>query len=150
MFTKVNEGIYAVVYGYVLIALVEALIAIGGFALFGVSSPLLLGGIIAVLTFIPLIGPVFVWLPLVLIRVSVNNWVAAIGILIIGLIINVIDMVIKPKIVGDRAQIHPIMVLLGIFGGLRMFGIIGVVVGPVLLALFLTLLSLFAEEISEE
>ena len=61
-------------------------------------------------------------------------------------VISFIDNLLKPKIIGDRAKIHPVLVLLGVLGGSHFFGFIGVIVGPLILALFVTFIRIYEEE----
>ena len=63
---------------------------------------------------------------------------AAIGITIGGLIISAVDTFLKPKMVGKKAEIHPVIIILGFLGGLHLLGIIGIVIGPLILALVST------------
>ena len=61
-------------------------------------------------------------------------------------VIGLIDNFLKPKIIGDRAKVHPVLVLLGVLGGLKFFGFIGILVGPVLLALLVSFVEVYEEE----
>jgi predicted PurR-regulated permease PerM len=61
-------------------------------------------------------------------------------------VIGLVDNFLKPKIIGDRAKVHPVLVLLGVLGGLKFFGFIGIIVGPVLLALLVAFMKIFEEE----
>ena len=61
------------------------------------------------------------------------------------MLISTIDNFVKPKLIGNRAQLHPAFVLLGILGGLIMFGLIGVILGPLILALFVTFVEIYEE-----
>ena len=64
------------------------------------------------------------------------------GIFIVGLV----DNILKPKIIGAKGKIHPVLVLLGVLGGLRTFGIIGAIIGPIILALLTTFIKIYEEE----
>ena len=146
LLSRSNEVVFAVIYGYMMIALLEGTLAIAGFAIFKVSSPILLGIIIFLLTFIPFIGPLFVWAPLVFLNITSGNIIAAAGLLILGLILSVIDTFLKPWIVGGKSKVHPILILLGLLGGVKVFGFVGIIIGPVLLALFLTFIKVYEED----
>lgn len=122
------------VHGTILIGLIEFVVAAIGLYLFGVKSYLLLSAIIFFFAFIPGLGPAAVWVPLAIYYFFVQDYFAAIGIVIIGLIISAfIDGYIRIKILGDKSKIHPLIMLLGVLGGVPLFGIFGFVIGPLIL-----------------
>ncbi|MCK5300143.1 MAG: AI-2E family transporter, partial [Candidatus Aenigmarchaeota archaeon] len=61
-------------------------------------------------------------------------------------IVSGIDNVIKPKLIGDKTGLHPVLVLLGVFGGLSMFGFIGFILGPMIIALMIILLKMYMDD----
>ena len=142
---RIKEVIYAVIYGYLLVAFLQGLLIYVGFSLFKVNAALLLSILVMLLTFIPFVGPIVVWVPVALFRLLSQNIFAGVVIIILGMVVTFIDTFLKPKIIGDRGNVHPILVLLGVLGGLRLFGLIGVIVGPVLLALFVTFIAMYEE-----
>jgi len=143
MIGRLKEIIHAIIYGYVLIALMQGALGALGFYIFGVSSPLFWGMVMAFLALIPYLGTGFVWVPAALIifldGVFQNSNVLiykGIGLFFYGLIIvGSLDNLIRPKIIGDKAKIHPALIMLGIFGGIFLMGPIGVVAGPLILSL---------------
>ncbi|MBI5266002.1 MAG: AI-2E family transporter, partial [candidate division Zixibacteria bacterium] len=64
------------------------------------------------------------------------------------LIVSTVDNFIKPKLIGDRLKVHPLLILLAILGGLRLFGILGIVYGPLIVAIFLALLKVYREHLA--
>jgi len=129
--TKTTKGI---LYGMFIIAIIEFIVAAVGFAILGVDSYLILAAIIFILAFIPNIGPGLVWIPLALINIALGNYSIAIGAIILGLIISIpIDTFLRTKLLGDTSRIHPLIMLLGVLGGLSLFGIFGFVIGPLIL-----------------
>ena len=62
------------------------------------------------------------------------------------LIVGTIDNILRPKIIGDKGGLHPVLVLLGVVGGLKFLGFIGVIVGPILLAMLVTFIKIYEEE----
>ncbi|NQU78143.1 AI-2E family transporter [Candidatus Woesearchaeota archaeon] len=149
-----NDIIYATIYGAIVLALMQGAVAAIGFFIFGVSSPLMLGLLTVLASFIPFLGAALVWLPVslsMLITGIVANdsslMLKAGGLVLYGtLLISTIDNFLRPKIVGDKAKIHPLIVLLGAFGGLAMFGFVGIMIGPLLLTLFIASLRIYEEE----
>jgi len=154
VFEKSKEVTFAVVYGHLSVALIQGALGGIGFLILGVSSPLLWGLVMAFAALIPFVGTPLVWLPVALFRIfngfsTGNNSLLLNGILLFlygALIVSTIDNFLKPKIIGDKAEVHPILVLLGVLGGLKLFGIIGIVIGPVILAIFKIAIRIYEEE----
>ena len=154
MLMHFNDVIYATIYGAIVIAIVQGLVAGVGYFIFGVTSPIMLALITTIAAFIPFLGAALVWLP-VSITMLVNGiithdnslMIRAGGLVVYGaLIVSTIDNLLRPKIVGDRAKVHPLVILLGVFGGLAMLGFVGIMVGPLILTLFIALLRIYEEE----
>ncbi len=123
----------ALIYGTVLIAIIEFCIAALGFWLAGIDYIWLLAVVIALSAFIPGIGPGAIWIPLAIIYLFNQNYFAATIIIITGLIISIgIDFVLRTKITSKSANIHPLLVLIGILGGVSLFGIFGFIIGPLI------------------
>ncbi len=141
---------YALIYGTILVGLLEGAVTTIGFWFSGIASPILWGIIVAFLALIPLIGPTLVWVPATIIQLVMGNYVSAIGVLITGLTASGIDTILRPKIVGNKANIHPVLVLLGVMGGLKLFGFIGVIFGPLVLAFISTFIKIYEKEIHAE
>jgi len=145
----------AVVYGHFITALIQGMVGVLGLYIFGVKSPLVWGGIMMVACMIPFIGAPIVWFPLGVLKLieglttnTTSTTIRGIGLLVYGFfIVASIDNLIKPKIIGDKAKIHPTIILLGVLGGLSIFGVIGIVLGPLILSLFLTFAEIYKTEI---
>lgn len=140
---RLKGVVRAVVYGYVLVALMQGALGALGFYLFGVSSPLFWGIMMAFLALIPYLGTGVVWIPasaMILLNgiFQDSNWLVykGIGLFLYGfLFVGSLDNFIKPKIIGEKAKIHPALILLGIFGGVFLMGPVGVIAGPLALSL---------------
>jgi predicted PurR-regulated permease PerM len=136
----------AVVFGTVLTAAVQGTLLGIGFAIAGLPAPIVFGVIGAVLSVVPFGGTAFVWVPGALALFAQNDighglFLAAWGLLVV----STIDNFIKPALIGGQAQVPTLAVFIGVIGGLSAFGLIGMFVGPIVLALALTLLR-FADE----
>ncbi|MBW2996540.1 AI-2E family transporter [Candidatus Woesearchaeota archaeon] len=136
MIGQVNGVIYAIINGFFVIAIIQGVIGALTFKLFGVASPVTWGILIALLAFVPFLGAALIWIPAAIIQAFHGSWINMIGITIGGLIISYIDTFLKPKIIGDKAEIHPAIILIGLLGGLKLLGIIGIIIGPIILSLF--------------
>jgi len=124
-----------IVYGIILISILEFIVAAIGFYISGVELYLLFATIIAILVFIPGLGPIIVWIPLAIYHFVVGNIISAVGIVITGSILSFyFDGVLVPKMLGKKANIHPLIMIVGIFGGMAMFGIFGFIIGPIILS----------------
>lgn len=115
-----------------------------GFLIFGLNDPLFWGVLAALLSFVPLLGSALVFVPAGVIALSYQNYFAGVGILIWGvLIVSNIDNVLRLIINKKIANIHPIISIIGVIIGIPMFGILGLVFGPLLISFFILLISIY-------
>jgi predicted PurR-regulated permease PerM len=141
---------HAVVFGSLLTALVQGALVGVGFALVGLPSPVVFGAVAAVASLIPFIGTALVWVPAAGVLLLQGRWVAALFLIAWSVaVVSSSDNVVRPLFISGRAQISTLPVFLGLLGGLSAFGAIGLVVGPVLIAITLALLR-FAGEAGAE
>lgn len=134
----------ALLLGIFSTALIQGFFGGLGFFLFGIPNVIFWGFVMAFLSLIPFLGPHFIYIPASLFLMYKGNVWAGIGLLIYGLIIvSNIDNVVRPKIVRIRAKIHPLTVILGVIGGIALFGIVGMILGPLILALFIELVKTY-------
>ena len=140
---RLKQVIHAIVYGYGLVALIQGALGALGFFIFGVSSPIFWGIIMAIMSFIPFFGTGAIWVPASL-YLLIKGWTTGSSVMMYKagglflyslLLVGSIDNMIRPFIVGDKANIHPAIIILGIFGGIALFGSIGILVGPLVLSL---------------
>ena len=81
-------------------------------------------------------------------ELAAGNYFAGIGMLLFGgIVVMNIDNILKPKIIGDRSGMHPVLVLVGIFGGIQLFGVIGMIIGPVVVALCVLIIKFFNRDV---
>jgi len=114
------------------------------FVLFGLGSPFLWGSIMAILAFFPIVGIGAVFIP-ASIYLFLNGRIAA-GIFFIVFFLVVsstIEYVVKPRLVGNKVKMHTLLVILSVLGGLKVFGILGIIYGPLVITAFLTLTSIY-------
>ena len=154
---RFHDITYAVFYGNISIAILQGIFGGMGFLILGIPSPILWGFVMMLFALIPYFGTAIVWLPaalnLIFIGYLQNDSSATIrGVILIiyGIfVISSIDNFLKPKLIGLKAKVHPILVLLGVLGGLNLFGFIGLILGPVMLALLMTFVDIYEEEKAE-
>jgi predicted PurR-regulated permease PerM len=149
---RTHEVIFAAVFGHVFVAMVQGLLGGLAFWLLGVPTPAVWGVLMGALSMIPMIGPAFVWIPAGAVLIASGATLRGIALLLFGLlVISTIDNVIRAVLVSARARVHPLVVFLGVLGGVLMFGAVGIFVGPVLIVAAAALmemarLSLFPDE----
>ncbi|MBW3583402.1 MAG: AI-2E family transporter [Euryarchaeota archaeon] len=144
LFEELREVVDAVFIGQIFVSIIQGVLGGLGFWVFGIPNAFFWGFVMTLLAILPIIGTPLVWLPAGLIELALGNTFAGVGIIIYGaVIVSTVDNFLKPKIIGDRAEVHPAIVLLGVVGGLAFFGFIGFLMGPLILAIFTVLLKLF-------
>jgi predicted PurR-regulated permease PerM len=130
----VGVTVRAVVFGIVLTALAQGVLAGLGYWAAGVAAPALWGLITALVSLIPFVGPV-VWVGLSLNLLAHGETQAALGLFLWGaLVVSWVDNLIRPLVISGPTRIPFLLVFLGVLGGLNAFGLIGLFLGPVLLA----------------
>jgi Ca2+-transporting ATPase len=128
----------AVVYGLVLAAAGQGLLAGFGYAFAGVKAPVLFGAITALLALIPM-GATLVWLPISILLIVMNQHWQGIGLFLWGLLaVSTIDNVIRPLVISGASKVPFLVVMFGVLGGLASFGAVGLFLGPVILAVLLS------------
>jgi len=139
---ETKEISHAVVYGLIITGLIQGILGAIGFWIFKVPNPILWGFVMLILSILPIVGPPIVWIPAVIWSILNGHNGIGIAILIYGSLMSILDSILRPKIIGDRAKVHPIIILLGILGGIKFFGIIGIILGPLLLSFLISILKL--------
>ena len=139
----------AVVYGLLLTAFIQGALAGAGYAFAGAPAPVLLGFITAVLALIPFATPI-AWGSVGLYLLANGETAGGIGILLWGaLVVSQIDNVIRPLVISAQSDVPFLVVLIGVLGGVIAFGLIGLFVGPIVLAILLAVWREWAEEALE-
>ncbi len=138
--------IRAVALGTLLTAVVQGLLVGLSFAFTGLPSPVVFGVLASLAALVPVVGASLVWVPAAFVLVAHDRVPAALFLTFWGvLVVSMVDNIVRPLVVSGRAQISTLPVLLGLIGGLAAFGAIGIILGPVVIALALALFR-FAEE----
>jgi predicted PurR-regulated permease PerM len=144
---KFSGVVYASLYVLVLTAFIQGAVGALGLWIFDVPSPILWGLVMVVLSMLPFVGAAFVWFPAALYKIFTNDTFNGVGLLLYGLfIVSTIDNIIRPKIVGSKGKIHPVLVLLGVLGGIKMFGFLGIILGPLILAILVVFMDIYILE----
>jgi predicted PurR-regulated permease PerM len=146
MIEEIRSVLEGVLYGQVITALVQGFMGGLGFLVFGVPNAVFWGVIMMILSFIPVFGTPVVWAPAGLFLIANGRVWHGIGLLVYStLIVANVDNFLKPRLISGRSNIHPVVVLIGVLGGLKLFGFIGLIVGPLMLALLIRLVVFYEE-----
>ncbi len=147
---KTKQVIWGVLYGNFLIAILQGLFGGIGFWIFGISNPVFWGFVMGVLSFVPVVGTPLVWIPVAIYSFFQGNIYLALGLTLYNILIVMnIDNFLKPKLIGSRTGMHPIIVLIGILGGITLFGVVGFILGPIVLALSILIIGFFNSEVMD-
>jgi predicted PurR-regulated permease PerM len=140
---RTQEVIAATVYGVLAIAAIQGSLGTFIFWALGLPSPLLWGVVMFFLSMIPMAGAFLVWVPAAIYLALTGTYLKA-GILVVWgvLVIGSIDNVLSPRLVGRRASLHELLIFFAVLGGLQVFGVLGLVLGPVVVAMTLALIEM--------
>lgn len=142
--TKIETAVTSVVTGALTTAIVQGVLVGVGFSFFGIPNPVLWGAIATVTALIPLLGTGLITMPAGAWLLLSGNIGGGIGLIIWGLTcVGLIDNLLHPYIVNKGIDVHPLLILLSVFGGLAYFGPVGFLAGPIVLAFFFALLSIY-------
>lgn len=146
----------ALIYGDIVISIIEGFLGGLLFYVLGLPSPILIGVAIGILSFLPAIGPLIIWLPasiyLILNGIGTSNLMIVKGIILIifgSVVLGLLDNVLKPKLVGQKSNMNPIIIFIGVLGGLYLMGPIGVILGPLIFAILISIFKIYTGEMNE-
>ena len=137
--------------GVPLLAIIQGAAATIGYMIFGAPAPVLWGVVSCFATIIPVIGTAIVWLPLALYLGATGHWGNAIGLSVYALVVvSNVDNLVRSILQKKMADTHPLITIFGVIIGLALFGFMGVIFGPLLLAIFALCVQIFKEEYLEK
>jgi len=141
---EMRNTTYANVLGQGFIALVQGSLVGLSFFVLGYSDPVFWGVITTFISFVPILGPPVIFVPAALMQIADGNNAAGWGMLIFGFVVIInIDNVIRFMIAKRVGNIHPIITVIGVVIGIPLFGILGLVFGPLLLSYFILLIRIY-------
>src|SRR6266508_2480843 len=142
--SRTSQVVSASVYGVVTIAMLQGVLGGLAFWVLGVPAPILWGAVLALVCMIPIAGSFFVWLPASIYLMLTGHWTKAVLLILWGaLVISTIDNFLRPKLIKNQTKLHELFVFFSVLGGMSVFGLLGIVLGPVVLAITLGLLNTF-------
>ena len=148
---RTQEVVSASVYGVVSIAALQGLLGGLAFWILGVPSPLLWAVLMTFVCMIPVLGSFLVWAPIAIYLAVNGYWARAIFLALWGgLVISLVDNILRPKLIKNQTRLHELFVFFAVLGGISVFGLLGIVLGPVILAITLGLLQTFSVHATDE
>ncbi len=150
LLTKFNDMAIAIIIGNGIAAVLQGVLGGIGLTMFEFRSPVLWGTVMAIFAFIPFIGISIVFVPIaVYLMISGQVTKGIMFFVYFSLLSGIVEYLVKPKIVGDRVKMHVLLVFISIFGGIATFGILGILLGPLVAIAFLTLADIYLSTAGE-
>ena len=146
---NISDTIVANVYGILSVGLAQGLLTGIVVAIVGMQSPLLLGLAAAFASVVPVVGAALVWVPVGLYLIFTGATWKGVFVLLWGvLVISTADNIIRPWVVSGKVELHPLVLLFFILGGVEAFGFLGLFLGPVIASVLKVLFDMFREELA--
>jgi len=145
-----SDTIDGVILGSVVIAILQGLLIGLMFWILGISYPMLSGALSFLLSFLPAVGAAIVWFPVGIYLLLTGSIIKGIILLLFGfLILSTIDNIIRPLIIGGKVKLPTLFLFLSIIGGIHVFGFSGIVLGPVIVAVFISFIEIYKQTYKE-
>ena len=143
LFVSTKDITFSVLFGYVVIGTIQGTILGIGFFLFGVPNALLLSLVGIIAGIFPIIGPMTVGVPVAIYMLLGGESISAFGVLIFTFISSMSDHLFRPFLVSRKTHLHPALVLIGMVGGFLLFGLLGFILGPLILAYLIIIVEIY-------
>lgn len=141
----------ATLKGTIVLGLIQGFLGGVIFSITGITSPVTWGVVMAVLSIVPMVGAGLIWFPIGVGALLLGHvWEGATILAFGAFVISTVDNLLRPRLVGRDAEMHPLIVFFATVGGIIKFGFFGFVIGPIIAALFLALLKIYEEEFSKQ
>jgi predicted PurR-regulated permease PerM len=145
MLAEARELIFASVTTSLVIGLVQGILCGGAFAIVGLGSPIFWGAVMGFLSLLPVVGAWPIWIPAAIWLVSTGHAGRAVLLAMgCGVLGGVIDSVLRPALVGGRASLNGLLVFISVVGGIAVFGVLGVILGPIVVATAVGILDVYS------
>ncbi len=142
-FTSVTR---ATIKGTLIIGIMQGTICGIAFAVAGIEGPVFWGTVMAVMSIIPAFGTAIIWGPALIVLALKGDFSGAVILAVLcGAVAGNLDNVIRPRLVGKDTEMHDLFVLFGTLGGIAMFGLLGIIIGPIVAALFITVWEIYGD-----
>lgn len=146
LFKSTNDITYSVLYGQVVLGILQGLLVGVGLFIFGIDNALFLTLLACIAGILPIIGTAVVWIPVVVYLLISNQIGAFFGVLVFGLASTIFESILKPAFVAKRTNVNSAIILIGMIGGIFFLGALGAIIGPLILAYLLIILDLYRDK----
>lgn len=147
LITKFKEITSSIIFGYIVIGIIQGIVLGIGLIIFGVPRAITLTIFAIFASIIPMVGPWLVWIPVAIFMLAKGNTALAIGFAVYsGVLVSSIDNVLRPYIVAKKTKTSSVIVLVGMIGGLYVFGILGIILGPLILSYLILFLRAYKDK----
>jgi predicted PurR-regulated permease PerM len=144
---RIKETVKAIAVGVFFTAIIQGIVAGIGYTVAGVSNPVFWGAATAFFSLIPLVGTAAIWVPAAIIIFILGNYAGGIFLFLWGVfLVGTVDNLVRPFLIGGRSHTYPLMTFFVVLGGIAAFGLKGLIFGPLILVLLLTLLHVYELE----
>jgi predicted PurR-regulated permease PerM len=144
MLERARHLVFASVTSSLAVAAVHGLFGGLAFAIVGIAAPVFWGVIMAFLSLVPAVGDLIIWIPAMIALAARGHWGQAIFLLIVLLLVGLVDNVMRPIFISGRAQMGGLWVFIGVIGGISVFGMLGIILGPIIVAMAASVMDLYA------
>jgi len=136
----------ATIKGTLIIGIMQGTICSAAFAIAGIEGPVFWGSLMAVMSIVPAFGTAIIWFPALIILALMGDFTGVIILAVLcGAIAGNLDNIVRPRLVGKDTEMHDLFVLFGTLGGISMFGLLGIIIGPIVAALFITIWEIYGD-----
>lgn len=129
-FWKQKENFIQMIVIEGILVLITTLEIIIGFIVLKIPNSFTLGVICGMLDFLPYVGTIIVFIPIIIYNIVMKNFLCAFGLICLYILVQVVREILEAKFLGDKLNIHPLVIILSIYIGVKVFGILGILVGP--------------------
>ncbi|WP_157150107.1 AI-2E family transporter [Brachyspira sp. SAP_772] len=147
LFKQASEGIRGIIFGNLFTGIFQGICAFIVYSIFGVSNSLTFALLTIIASFMPIIGTTIIWIPLGVLFIINGEILRAIIFLVVSwFFITIPDNFVRPLLLGNRIELHPLFIFFAILGGVLFFGLSGIILGPLTFILFFEIMRMYNEE----
>ncbi len=144
LFSQIHETFVAVIRGQLLTSITQSAVAGLLFTALGVPLPLFFTFLTFLTSLIPFLGAASVWAPMVVYLILMHSFKKAIILFLVGFfVISLLDNIMKPAIIGEKTKLPYFLLFFGIMGGMKLYGLMGIFLAPVVLSIFFALIKIY-------
>ncbi|WP_286033212.1 AI-2E family transporter [Brachyspira pilosicoli] len=147
LFKQASEGIRGIIFGNLFTGIFQGICAFIVYSIFGVTNSLTFALLTIIASFMPIIGTTIIWIPLGVLFIINGEILRAIIFLVVSwFFITIPDNFVRPLLLGNRIELHPLFIFFAILGGVLFFGLSGIILGPLTFILFFEIMRMYNEE----